>query len=116
LYVSSTWPYNLNCRDFVNFTVSFPCNVSFVSLFVCILSTFSLFYKSMFFPCHFPFVCPAIYCSWHQMNTTRRGITNPNCFSHSMRPITLFATCVMLRLVPTIRNIAYLQWLEISVG
>jgi hypothetical protein len=111
LCVPSTWPYNLNCRDFINFTASFTCNISFVSLYVRILSAFSLFHKFMFFPCHFPSVFPAVYCNLRQMKTTWRGIKSPDDFSHSIRPITLIATCVLLRLAPIIRKIAYLQWL-----
>ena len=36
-YILLTWPYHLSRRDFINFTISVLCDMSFISLFVLIL-------------------------------------------------------------------------------
>jgi hypothetical protein len=43
----STWPYHLRHSDFRNFTVSFPCNMFFISLFVLVLQC-SLSFRGLY--------------------------------------------------------------------
>jgi hypothetical protein len=48
-------PHPLSRRDFINFTESGPCDMSFISFFVLIVTALSFFYKFLYFPHDLPF-------------------------------------------------------------
>ena len=80
----STWPYHLTRRDFINVTISSPCNMSFpAGLFLSIIVSF--FYRSTYFSSTLPFkysehvrffsgTCPSF---WHHKTAKGKRKVHP---------------------------------------